>query len=306
VALVKQKPTARRRPVPKRPPSAASTKVSRQRVKKILVPLFSRCLQISLRKFRTNKSRRSKRYPQIAAAVNLFGVREIAVAFIKKPRTQRQRPARAHRPVSLILLPRTAAALLLITAGISSSVYFGMHLQHPVKFDITPAQTVKALPKQTTTVTEAMPRSIPTRLEIPSIGLDTSLSQVGLQADGTMQMPWDIETASWYKYSPTPGELGPAVIVGHLDGANYANMTGVFWRLHELKPGDQIRVSRTDGSLAVFKVLGLKQVSQSNFPTQEIYGNINYAGIRLITCGGTFDPSQNHYTDNTVVYGQLE
>jgi len=151
-----------------------------------------------------------------------------------------------------------------------------------------------------------MPKSLPVRLVIPKIGLDTQLGQVGLQANGAIQMPWDIEAAAWYRYSPTPGELGPSIIVGHLDGADYADMTGVFWRLHELMPGDKIEVDRADGSDAIFKVIGLKQVPQNDFPTKEVYGNINYAGIRLITCGGAFNSSANHYTDNTIVYGALE
>jgi sortase (surface protein transpeptidase) len=305
MASVKNDQKSRRRPVPQRPPSARLSDNSARRVKKIFVPLFSHRIEVSLRKFRTNKARRSKRYRQLVVPAGLFKIREIAIVIKKKPGRGRTAAAPASlKP--LPLRPRMAAAAVLIAAGIGSGGYFAAHLQKTVSFDITPSQSVKALSQPAAALTKVMPRSIPVRLEIPSIGVDTALSQVGLQADGAMQMPWDIETASWYEYSPTPGELGPAVIVGHLDGANYADMTGVFWRLHELNPGDEIKVDRADGSVAVFKVIGLKQVPQSDFPAQEVYGNIKYAGIRLITCGGTFDASTDHYTDNTVVYGALE
>jgi sortase (surface protein transpeptidase) len=305
MASAKNDQKSRRRSARQRPPSARLSDNSARRVKKIFVPLFSHHLEISLRKFRGNKARRSKRYRQLVVPAGLFKIREVAIVIKKKPGRGRT----AAAPTSLKPLPRRprmAAAAVLIAAGIGSAGYFAAHLQKSVSFDITPSQSVKALSQPAAAVTKAMPRSLPIRLEIPSIGVDTALSQVGLQASGAIQMPWDIETASWYEYSPTPGQIGPAVIVGHLDGANYANMTGVFWRLHELNPGDLIKVDRADGSVAVFKVIGAKQVPQNNFPTQDVYGNINYAGIRLITCGGTFDPSADHYTDNTVVYGALE
>ena len=79
----------------------------------------------------------------------------------------------------------------------------------------------------------------------------------------------------------------------------------VFWRLRELVPGDTFEIDRADGSTAKFKVDAVKQVPQSNFPTEEVYGNIDFAGIRLITCGGTFNRTTRHYSDNTIVFGSL-
>jgi sortase (surface protein transpeptidase) len=106
----------------------------------------------------------------------------------------------------------------------------------------------------------------------------------------------------WYKYSPTPGELGPAIIVGHVD--SYKGIS-VFWRLRELVPGDTIDITRADGSVAKFQVNSLQQFDQTNFPTQAIYGDINYAGLRLITCGGTFNRKTGHYDHNMVVFASL-
>jgi sortase (surface protein transpeptidase) len=305
MASSKQDQKIRRAAARQRPPSAKTRNNSTRRVKKKYISLFSRRIEISLRKFRTNKARRSKRYRQVVVPIYLFKYKEAALRITAKPGRKKRAAVRTHQK-RIFLHPRMAGAAVLITVGIGSAGYFGTHLQKPVSFDISPNQSVKALSQPAAATTNVMPKSMPTRLEIPSIGVDTNLSQVGLQPNGAIQMPWDIATASWYQYSPTPGEMGPAVIVGHLDGANYINMKGVFWRLHELNPGDMIKVNRADGSVAVFKVIGLKQVPQNDFPAQEVYGNIKYAGIRLITCGGTFDPSAGHYTDNTVVYGALE
>lgn len=304
MSSAKRDAVSKRRLAKGRSPLAAVKNSRGRKVRKYSLNLpFSRSLIISLRKFTTNKNRRSKRKRQLVFALNILYVREVALELTgpKKKKARRSPDWRLGFKQTRI---KTAVACALLIAGMVSSLFFGTHLQKAADFTIRPSST-KALTAPHT-VGKVLSRSIPTRLQIPKIGVNTQLSQVGLQANGQMQMPWDIETASWYKYSPTPGEVGPSVIVGHLDGANYANMAGVFYRLHELSPGDQILVTRTDGTVATFKVLYLKQVPQNDFPTQEIYGNINYAGIRLITCGGTFDSNTGHYNQNTVVYGALE
>lgn len=299
MASAKSKKNATRRVPAGSPSSVRLLKKPSRRVKHLYI---SSRLEISVRTFRTSKMRRSKRYKQWVIQPDVFGIREIAI--IAKSRSKgRQRRNLSAAPAQRRWRPVTAAAI--IVAGLVSSLYFGFHLQKPAHFDIRPP-TSKVLAVSSRVSSKSMPRSVPTRLKIPKIGLDTSLSKVGLQPNGTMQMPWDIETAAWYKYSPTPGETGPSIIVGHLDGANYINMKGVFWRLRELQTGDEIKVSRMDGTTAIFKVISLKQVSQADFPTAQIYGNIKYAGLRLITCGGTFNSAKGHYSDNTVVFAALE
>jgi sortase (surface protein transpeptidase) len=284
---------------PNRPPAA-------RRVRKFTVHFpLSRDLTIALRKFKTSKARRSKKQRQFVLQVDLLTFREIAIAYSRAPRRRKKAISAGSFNRFAWPRPRTALPIALIAAGIVSSIIFGLQLQKPASFNIAPSHAKKVLAAPAVTA-KVMPKSIPARLRIPKIGVDTGLSQVGLQSDGSMEMPWDIGTAAWYKYSPTPGEIGPSVIVGHLDGANFANMAGIFYRLRELAPGDEFSVTRSDGTVAVFKVLSLKQVPQNNFPTQEIYGNINYAGIRLITCGGSFDQAAGHYTDNTVVFAALE
>jgi LPXTG-site transpeptidase (sortase) family protein len=165
------------------------------------------------------------------------------------------------------------AAFLLI-GGLGGSSYFGYKLAH--------SQTIPA-PKNSARVT---PQNTIAAYSASQPTTPNSATDVG-----------------WYRNSPTPGEIGPSVIVGHVDYVHVG--PAVFWNLNKLQAGDIFEVQRVDGSTMKFKVDSVKQFSQSNFPTNEVYGNINYAGIRLVTCGGTFNSQTHHYSDNTVVFGSL-
>jgi sortase family protein len=110
---------------------------------------------------------------------------------------------------------------------------------------------------------------------------------VGLTAQHTLQVPAPgphYNEAAWYKYSSTPGSLGPAVIVGHVDSA--AQGPSVFFNLGDLRPGDKVLVTRADGLVAVFRVDGVRRYPKAHFPTMRVYGNTDYAALRLVTCGG--------------------
>ncbi|MCO1654712.1 class F sortase [Pseudonocardia sp. S2-4] len=144
-------------------------------------------------------------------------------------------------------------------------------------------------------------RSVPVRLDIPAIDVHSGLLALGLDPDGTTEEPpLDSPDAGWYSHSPTPGEIGPAVLLGHVDSARTG--PGVFHDLPALRPGDEVRVLRVDGSTAVFAVDRVARHPKSGFPTAEVYGDIPHAGLRLITCGGEFDRGTGHYRDNVVVY----
>lgn len=147
-----------------------------------------------------------------------------------------------------------------------------------------------------------MTPSEPTELDIPDVGIRTSVTTVGRNADNTIQVPDSYEAAGWYRYSPTPGEIGPTIIVGHVD--SYRG-PAVFWRLSQLQPTQLVKVKRADGQTVTYQVTDVKQFDQNNFPTNEVYGNISYAGLRLITCGGVYNRATNHYSHNTVVYAAM-
>ena len=148
--------------------------------------------------------------------------------------------------------------------------------------------------------------SAPATLSIPSIGVRTDLLHLGLEENGSLKVPQDTGNgapASWYNGSPTPGERGPSVMLGHVNalGGN----KGVFAELRRLTPGAEIDVLRTDGSIAVFTVERGALYSKSDFPTLEVYGNTPGAELRLITCDG-YDPATGLFDDNYVIYAKLK
>jgi len=162
----------------------------------------------------------------------------------------------------------------------------------------------KATPAAVGTVSpiEPLPESIPTRLRIPTIGVDTYFVPLGLEEDGEVEVPEGYEEVGWYTYGPTPGEIGPAVVLGHV-GSKYG--PGVFTDLADMKVGEIIYIDREDGGTAAFEVTAVEPHLQSAFPTERVYGNIPYAGIRVITCSGTFNTETRRYDQVTVVFGRL-
>lgn len=148
-----------------------------------------------------------------------------------------------------------------------------------------------------------MARSVPVSISLPSLGVVSDLMELGLAADGSLEVPPAAYPAGWYTGAPTPGELGPAILAGHV---SYAKQQGVFYDLHRLLPGDEIWVLRADGDTAVFVVTVVGQYPKDVFPTEAVYGNLDHAGIRLITCGGEFDTTANSHRDNIVVFAQLD
>ena len=151
-----------------------------------------------------------------------------------------------------------------------------------------------------------LPPSQPLTLIIPAIGVSSALIDLGRNSDGTVQVPSldDPDSpAGWYRGSPTPGTLGPSIILGHIDSRQYG--PGVFYSLGELKPNDTVEITRADGSVAVFAIDDVRSYPKANFPTLAVYGNLDHAGLRLITCGGQFDPDASSYESNIVAFGSL-
>jgi hypothetical protein len=148
-------------------------------------------------------------------------------------------------------------------------------------------------------------RSVPVSVSIPAIGVDSPLLHLGLNADGTIQVPSLVTSAgeaAWYKYSATPGQVGASVIEGHVD--SYQG-PAVFFRLGALRPGDTIDVRLADGVTAIFRVTGVREYLKTHFPAKAIYGATSYPALRLITCGGVFDYNTGHYLSSTVVFASL-
>jgi hypothetical protein len=145
----------------------------------------------------------------------------------------------------------------------------------------------------------AGPVAAPVRLTIPAIGVRTRLVRLGLTRAGTLRVPASYQVAGWYDRSPRPGATGSAIIAGHID--SYRG-PGVFYRLASLHQGDRAYVRRADGSLVVFRVTAVRLYRKDRFPTATVYGPAAGPQLRLITCGGTFNPALRSYESNVVVY----
>ena len=190
-------------------------------------------------------------------------------------------------------------ALVAATAGCSSALdRSATHVPAPV---MTYPAAPPAVAEPGWVGAAPMARSSPVRVEIPAIGVDSELMDLGLADDGTMEVPPGGFPAGWYTGAPTPGELGPAIVVGHVDWRGPA----VFHDLFALELGDVVLVTREDGSTATFQVTRVEQYAKAAFPTEEVYGDIDHAGLRLITCGGMFNRATGSHDDNIVVFAVL-
>ncbi len=179
-----------------------------------------------------------------------------------------------------------------------------------------PVASVGSIPAPTTAVSSAptftappvsrppvpLSRSVPVSIRVPSIGVSSPLLSLGLNPDRTVEAPKDFSKAGWYDKGPTPGEAGASVILGHID--SYRG-PAVFYRLSKLGPGDRIDVLRGDGKTATFTVDAKRQYPKTRFPANDVYGAVEYAGLRLVTCGGEFDHTARSYLDNIVVYAHF-
>ncbi len=145
----------------------------------------------------------------------------------------------------------------------------------------------------------------PSKLSIPAIDVDSVVNELGLNADGSLEVPArgpSYDDAGWFNGSPSPGEPGPSVLLGHINGRGGA--PSVFYRLAELRAGDLITVENDDGSKNVFEVYRIDQYPKDQFPTTTVYGDTAGPEVRLITCAGAWDAEVSHYRDNTVVYAR--
>ncbi|MGA9309164.1 MAG: class F sortase [Pseudonocardiaceae bacterium] len=209
---------------------------------------------------------------------------------------------------------RLVAATFAVLLGLGGASMVGYALEHQ---EVAPQPSLAAAGPQSAhptapslraapVRTPVLPASTPTSIHIPAIKVSSPVNSVGLNPDHTMEVPQPgphYNQAAWYRYSPTPGEIGPAVIIGHIDSAKEG--PSVFFRLGALKAGQQIEVGRADGTTATFQVDSVASFSKHSFPTHTVYGDTDFAALRLITCGGSFDRSTGNYVDNIVVFAHL-
>ena len=203
-----------------------------------------------------------------------------------------------RRPAALLTL---AAGLVVILGG-TVGLLLTRHSTPPMR---PVAAGVGALPAPTGPIVAApqspgpQPVAAPVSLTIPLIGVQTNLITLGLLSNGQLEVPTTTSVAGWYTGSPRPGSVGSSIIVGHIDNTSGP---GVFYRLNTLTKGDKIYVKRADGTLAEFSVTSVQSYPKDHFPTEDVYGPVPDAELRLITCGGAFDYATHHYLSDIVVY----
>lgn len=172
--------------------------------------------------------------------------------------------------------------------------------------DVLPREGTRTATTTTVaTTTEPIPTraAAPTTLRIPTLALTAPFeAPLGLRDDGQVEVPEQFDTVGWYEPSPAPGALGPAVVLGHLD--SYRG-PAVFYSLGQLTPGDEVFVDRADGSTVRFVVTHLERYRQDGFPTEKVYGDLDHAGLRLVTCSGNYDRATDRYSHNLIVFGKV-
>jgi hypothetical protein len=219
------------------------------------------------------------------------------------PQAGAERP-RLRVPARLLAASMLGAGLLAAGAGTAGLLVAGSTRAAPVRWAARPSPVPvpsgrTAAPVWLATV-QNTPR--PVWLTVPAIGIRTRLVDLGLNKNGTLQVPDNTTVAGWFTGSPRPGAIGSAVIAGHVD-----SRTGpaIFFWLRTMRPGERIYVGRADGTMAVFTVTRVRMYPKDKFPTAAVYGPVPDAELRLITCGGIFDESRGSYLSNVVVFARL-
>jgi hypothetical protein len=214
---------------------------------------------------------------------------------------RRSSPRAPRRLAAVAALGVGLLAVGVGAAGLATSALSPVHAAPlPARPVPIPAPTERtALPA---TLATGPPAARPTWLSIPSLAIRTRLIHLGVNRDGTLQVPSSTTVAGWYTGSPRPGTIGSAIIAGHVDSRTGP---GIFFWLRTLHRGDRIYVGRADGTMAVFTVTKIRKFAKDEFPTAAVYGPVPDAELRLITCGGIFDRSRGSYLSNVVVFARL-
>ncbi len=203
-----------------------------------------------------------------------------------------------HHPTHWWLAPAAlfSVGIVLLGLGLRGS-------DHPLPGPAPSPAAVRAeIPTPRVVTALSAVRSVPLTLRIPAIGVSVPLGSLGLNFDGTVQVPTTSQQAGWFNLGPTPGQIGSAVILGHVD--SYLG-PGVFFELRTLAPGDQVIVDLSDGITATFAVNTVAMYSKGQFPAQRVYGSHGSSALQLVTCGGVFDHQTGSYLSNIVVYSSL-
>jgi sortase (surface protein transpeptidase) len=190
------------------------------------------------------------------------------------------------------------------TLASSTTAAAAVTAEVPITTTTAPSPTVgQAAPAPTATLEPERPavEAYPLRVRIPEIGVDADVIDLGLNTDGTLEVPSNFAQTGWYTGRSVPGEAGPSVVVGHVDSHSGP---AVFYRLKDLEVGHVIEIDRSDGLIALYRVSEKENVLKDEFPTERVYGDTAEPTLRLVTCGGDFDRAVRSYQGNLIVFAQ--
>ena len=205
------------------------------------------------------------------------------------------------------------ASLLLATSLAVLAVALGLLVSRSdePRADLVGAPVTTAAPSTTTTSTNVPTTSTPTvpprptpgeprQLVIPDLSVEAAVVPVGLQADGSMEVP-PADQVGWYLHGVAPGsDRGSAVLAAHVD---YGGRRGVFFDLARLPVGAVVEVVDEGGERRRWSVTERYQVDKDALDIPELFRDSGVPTLTLITCGGAFDRGERSYEDNVVVRG---
>lgn len=214
------------------------------------------------------------------------------------PTTAQPSPAGRSWPLAWMV---GVLAVIQTTAGVGVALVRGYDSSNGPR-NVGAVSAASSVPGPLSARSAVVSGALPLAVDVPSVGIATSLIRLHVAADGALEAPGSFGVAGWWAEGAEPGKVGPAVLVGHVD-----SKTGpaVFYRLDDVKPGAMVSVTRSDHSVVRFAVDRVRQFPKDRFPAEEVYGPTSTATLRLITCGGRFNRRRGEYDDNVVVFAHL-
>lgn len=200
---------------------------------------------------------------------------------------------RRSRILDSIIAIVCLAAIAIFVRTLIHALYYAPDSELPV-----PTSVANRAP-----ATHVASTSLPERLIIPAIDVNANVQYVGIAYSGNMMVPNNFTDVGWYKYGPVPGQVGSAVIDGHVD--NGLGLAGVFKHLEDIKVGDDVYVETKTGQRLQFVVTDIETYPYKHAPTKLIFGQDDVPRLNLITCEGDWVQGGHTYDHRIVVFTKL-
>ena len=176
---------------------------------------------------------------------------------------------------------------------------FAATLAHALYYAPDSELTIPASIVSETPAAQTPPEEQPARLQIPALNIDAAIQYVGVTTKGAMGVPNNFTDVAWYKYGTVPGQVGSAVIDGHVD--NGLALDGVFKHLSDIKVGDDVYVITKEGTKIHFKVEQIDSYPYKEVPTTRLFNQKDASRLNLVTCTGSWVSGDKTYDQRLVL-----